>query len=403
MVSLEDLMKNQASKKRIFAVLGAGKQGTAAAYDFLKFGNPDEVWMADFDSNAARRAVDRLKALVPEMAGLIFHSQVDARDELTLIEFLKPVHTLLSAVPYFMHPMVAGACIAARTNMCDLGGNTGVALKVHSLHGRAKDAGITIIPDCGLAPGLVNTLAVYGMEQMDVCREVQARCGGLPQKPRPPLDYKLVFAISGLTVEYFGKAHVIRDGKVVEVETFTELEEIDLPIGRCEAFVTSGGASTAPLSFEGKVDKYEYKTIRYPGHHAKFRVIKDLGLLDLEAMRVGEQEVVPREVFHAVAARKIDFPQDKDLVVVRVTCKGMKSGKRVTHQIDILDYHDDAAGFSAMERTTGFPAAIICEMVADGRVPAGVYALEQSIPGTAFMEHFVKRGIPITETRQLEM
>src|SRR5258708_234972 len=219
---------NKMSKNRVFAVLGAGKQGTASAYDFLKFGNPDAVWMADFDGDAARRSADRLKSLVPDKASHVFSAQVDARDELSLIEFLKPVHTLLSAVPYFMHPAVAEACLVAGTNMCDLGGNTGVALKVHSLNDRAKEAGITFIPDCGLAPGLVNTLAVYGMEQMDVCREVQARCGGLPQKPRPPLDYKLVFAISGLTVEYFGKAHVIRDGKVVEVDTFTELEEIDL-------------------------------------------------------------------------------------------------------------------------------------------------------------------------------
>src|SRR5437588_514304 len=83
----------------------------------------------------------------------------------------------------------------------------------------AYDSSVTIVPDCGLAPGLVNTLAVYGMEGMDVSREVQARCGGLPQKPKPPLDYKLVFAISGLTVEYFGRAHVVRDGKVVEIDT----------------------------------------------------------------------------------------------------------------------------------------------------------------------------------------
>src|SRR5262245_40280744 len=160
---MEDRMSKREGKKRVFAVLGAGKQGTASAYDFLKFGNPDEVWMADFDAQTAKRSADRLKSLVPEMAARVFHAQVDARDELSMIAFLKPVHTLLSAVPYFMHPMVAEACIAARTNMCDLGGNTGVALKVHSLDDRVKEAGVVFIPDCGLAPGLVNTLAVYGM------------------------------------------------------------------------------------------------------------------------------------------------------------------------------------------------------------------------------------------------
>src|SRR5262249_34989707 len=249
-----------------------------------------------------------------------------------------------------------------------------------SLDEEATKAGVSIVPDCGLAPGLVNTLALYGIETMDVCREIQARCGGLPQKPRPPLDYKLVFAISGLTVEYFGKAHVLRDGKVVEVDTFTELEDIEFPspVGRCEAFVTSGGASTAPLTFEGKIEKYEYKTVRYPGHHAKFRVIKDLGLLELEPVKVGDVEVVPREVFHKVAAPKIDFPEDRDLVVVRVICRGMKDGKDVTREFDILDFHDEVTGFSAMERTTGFSAAIVCEMVAQGKVEPGAHPLEQA-------------------------
>jgi lysine 6-dehydrogenase len=393
-------MSSLGSKRRVFAVLGAGKQGTAAAYDFLKFGGADEVILGDASLECAQRAAAKLQALLPAMAERVTIRRVDASDAEALVEFLEPVHTLLSAVPYFMHPSVAVAAIAARTNMCDLGGNTGVALKVMALDEKAREAGISLVPDTGLAPGLVNTLAVYGMEGMDACREVQLRCGGLPQKPRPPLDYKLVFAISGLTVEYFGKAHVIRDGKVVEVETFNEVETIDFPspVGRCEAFVTSGGASTAPLTFEGKLERYEYKTVRYPGHHAKFRVVKELGLLELEPVRVGDAEVVPRELFHKVAAPRIDFPEDRDLVVVRAIVTGRKDGKDVARQFDILDYHDEETGFSAMERTTGFSAAIVCEMVAEGLVKPGAHSLEQAVPGTPFVDALVARGIPFTET-----
>jgi len=388
----------------VFGVLGAGRQGTAAAYDFLRFGDPLAVWIGDADPDTAHSAAERLRRLAPTRADSIFASAVDAADPASLEGFLDPVGTLLSAVPYHMHPRVAGACIRMGTCMCDLGGSTAVALEIHRMDGLAREAGVSIIPDCGLAPGLVNTLAVCGMEEMDVCREVQARCGGLPQRPRPPLDYKLVFAISGLTVEYFGKAHVIRDGKVVEIDTFTELEEIEFPepVGRCEAFVTSGGASTAPLSFEGKVDRYEYKTVRYPGHHAKFKVIKDLGLLEQEPVQVGGVRVSPREVFHAVAAPRLEFPEDRDLVVVRVTCKGLRDGRRITRQFDILDYHDEATGFSAMERLTGFSAAIVCEMLAEGLVPPGVHALEQAIPGRPFVERLVLRGIPLTETTSVE-
>jgi lysine 6-dehydrogenase len=391
-------------KKRVYAVLGAGKQGTAAAYDFLRFGEADSVWMADASKAVAEHAADRLRKLVPKAAKRVHAAQVDATDPEALVEFLKPVHTLLSAVPYFMHPSVAVAALAARTNMCDLGGNTGVALKVLGLDDRAKEAGVTFVPDCGLAPGMVNTLAVYGMEGLDVCREIQLRCGGLPQKPKPPLDYKLVFAISGLTVEYFGKAHVVRDGKVVEVDTFTEVEEIEFPepVGRCEAFVTSGGASTAPLTLEGKVERYEYKTVRYQGHHAKFKVIKDLGLLELDPVKLGDVEVVPREMFHKVAAPKIDFPKDRDLVVVRAIIRGVKDGRPVTRQFDIMDFHDEETGFSAMERTTGFSAAVVCEMVAHGQVPVGAHPLEQAIPGKPFVDALVQRGIPFRETTTID-
>ncbi len=391
-------------KRRVFGVLGAGKQGTAAAYDFLKFGRAEEVWLADSHPVAAKAAAERLRKLVPERADFIHFDVVDASDHEGLVEFLQPVQTLLSAVPWFMHPQVARGALEAGTNMVDLGGNTDVCRDVLAFDGEAKEAGVTFIPDCGLAPGMVNTLAVYGMEQLDECDDVQMRCGGLPQIPRPPLDYKLVFAISGVTVEYFGKALVIRDGKIVEVDTFTELEELDLPapVGRCEAFVTSGGSSTAPFSFEGRVKNFEYKTIRYPGHYAKFKVIKELGLLELEPVCVGDAMVVPREVFHRVAGPRLDFPEDKDLVVVRVTCRGRKAGSPITIQLDILDFQDDATGFTAMERTTGFPAAIVCEMISDGQVSPGAHPLEKAIPGKPFVEELVKRGIPLTESRSIQ-
>src|SRR5262249_34407698 len=153
-------------------------------------------------------------------------------------------------------------------------------------------------------------------------------------------------------------------------DTFTELEELEFPapVGKCEAFVTSGGTSTMPMSFEGRIANLDYKTVRYAGHHAKFRTIKELGLIETEPVKVGDVEVVPRDVFHAVVAPRIDFPEDKDLVVVRVVCRGIKGGRSATKQIDILDFYDDSTGFSAMERTTGFPAAIVCEMITDGLV-----------------------------------
>ncbi|MFQ6090597.1 MAG: saccharopine dehydrogenase family protein, partial [Candidatus Bipolaricaulia bacterium] len=225
-------------------------------------------------------------------------------------------------------------------------------------------------------------------------------CGGLPQHPKPPLDYKLVFSIEGLTNEYFGRAYALRDGRVVELETFTELEEVRFPppVGRCEAFITAGGTSTCPWTFEGKLERYEYKTVRYPGHYEKVKVMRDLGLLDSEPARIGGVEVTPRELFHQVVPPRIAFPQDPDLVVLRVACLGEDQGGLHKVQLDLMDFQHEATGFSAMERTTAFPAAIVAAMIAEGGLERGVVPLERSVPPEPFIAELARRGLQITET-----
>ncbi|MFQ6118191.1 MAG: saccharopine dehydrogenase family protein, partial [Candidatus Bipolaricaulia bacterium] len=294
-----------------YIILGAGMQGTAAAYDLARFGEAELVLLADIDLGRAEAAAARVNRLTG--SDLARASQADVRDHEALAEALKGCGAALSAVPYRFNLGITEAAIAAGTGMCDLGGNTEIVLGQLKLSTEAEEAGITIVPDCGLAPGMANTLAVYAMSKMDRPREVRIWCGGLPQHPKPPLDYKLVFSIEGLTNEYFGRAYALRDGRVVELETFTELEEVRFPppVGRCEAFITAGGTSTCPWTFEGKLERYEYKTVRYPGHYEKVKVMRDLGLLDSEPARIGGVEVTPRELFHQVVPPRIAFPQDR--------------------------------------------------------------------------------------------
>ncbi len=387
-----------------YAVLGAGMQGTACAYDMAKFGDAKEVLLADMDIEKAHKAAARVNKLIgfPDMVKGV---KLDVKNEDELVKLLTGVDSFLSAVPYNFHVTVAKAAVQAKASMCDLGGNTDVVFEELKLDSQAKEAGITIIPDCGLMPGMGNTLAVYGMSKLDSCNEVQIRCGGLPQNPKPPLGYKLVFNIGGLTNEYFGKAFIVRNGKVAEVNTFDELEELEFesPVGKCEAFTTTGGTSTCPWTFEGKVDTYEYKTVRYAGHYEKFKTMLELGLLDTEEVKVGGIKVSPRDVFHTVVAPKIDFPEDKDLVVLRATCKGLKEGKKVSLTYDIMDFHDDETGFTAMERTTAYPASIVAIMMAKGEVAKGAVSLEVGIPGEHFVNELRKRGIKLTETIKTEL
>lgn len=378
-----------------YVVLGAGMQGCASAYDLAKFGEAASIRLLDLHLEQAQAAANRINGLAGK--DIVIPGVLDVSNREAVMQALQEADACLSAVPYGFNLMLAECAVATKTHFCDLGGNTDVVRQELALNEKAVAAGVSIIPDCGLMPGMGNTIAVYGMEQLDTCEEVQIRCGGLPQTPRPPMGYKLVFSIGGLTNEYFGKAVILRDGKVQEIDTFAELETLDIPapVGKCEAFTTSGGTSTCPWTFEGKVKTYEYKTIRYPGHYAQFKLLLDLGLLDLEPVKVKGQSVVPRDLFHAVAQPKLSFPEDKDLAVLRVTCSGIKDGQPKSLQYTIIDFHDDVTGFTAMERTTGFPAAIVTHMMARGDSVKGSVPLEKSIPAAPFMAELAKRGIAV--------
>ncbi len=387
-----------------YLVLGAGRQGTACAYDMARYGEAEELILADGNLAFAQKSAERLKSLLKgRPATRINAIAMDVQKNDLLVKTLTGIDAFLSSVPYYFNPRVAEAAIRAGASMCDLGGDIGIVQQELSLHAEAESAGISIIPDCGLAPGMNNLLAVYAMEQMDRCQEVQIRCGGLPQVPRPPMGYHLAFNLEGLLNNYFGKAYVLRNGKVTEIESFTDLETIEFPppLGRCEAFVTAGATSTCPWSFEGKVETYEYKTVRYPGHYEKFKLLRDLGLLDTTPLTIGGVTTTSRSVFCKIVGPRIAFPQDKDLVVLHVICRGIKDRRPIEISLDLLEFHDDQTGFSAMERMTGFAASIIAIMLAKKEITArGVIPLEKAVSGRRFMDELARRGIKVQETRK---
>lgn len=380
-----------------YVVLGAGRQGLAIAYDLGKFCQAETVLLADRDLGLAQAGADRVNRLLEEP--VVSPTAVDARDAKALAALFQDCHGVVSAVPYYLNTGAARAAIEAKANFCDLGGNTEVVRQELELDKGARAAGMSIIPDCGLMPGMGNTLAVYAMSRLDAVGEVHIRCGGLPQNPKPPLDYKLVFSVEGLTNEYFGTAYVLREGEVREVPTFSELEEIEFPppVGKCEAFVTSGGTSTCPWSFAGKVREYDYKTVRYPGHYGRIKTLLDLGFLDMEKVKIGDAEIRPRDLAHILIAKKTDFPMDKDLVVLRVRARGRKGGEGLEIHLDVMDFHDEQTGFSAMERTTGFPAGIVAHHQALGLCPKGAIPLEKAIQPLPFLADLDKRGIVLSE------
>lgn len=385
------------NKDRKFAVLGAGRQGTAAAYDLAKFGNASSVFISDINLEAAKKAAARVNQLLNTDIVQATHLDVTQHDE--LITFLTGINAFISAVPYYYNLEIAKAAIAAKASMCDLGGNTELVMKQLKLDPQAKSANISIIPDCGQVPGMGTTLCVYAMSRLDKPEEVYMWDGGLPQKPRPPFNYLLTFHIDGLINEYFGTTEFLRDGKIIDVPCFIELEEIEFPppVGRLEAFTTAGGTSTAPRTFEGKLKTYQNKTVRHPGHYIQLKTMNDLGLFDPEEIQVGNVKVAPRAILAKLFEPKVTFPEDKDVVVIRVKCLGEKDGRLAEVQLDLIDFYDESTGFTAMERTTGWDVSIVTIMMADGRAKKGAVPLELAISSPEFVQELQKRGIQLTE------
>lgn len=380
-----------------YVVIGAGRQGTAAAYDMARWGDAERVIMADLSHRTARSAADRVNALARR--AVAEPVQINVTDLVAVERLLKGTDACLSAVPYHYNLDMAKVALLSGVSFCDLGGNTEIARQQHNLDGEARAAGISIIPNCGQVPGMGTSLTVYAMELLDEAVDVFIWDGGLPQTQRPPFNYLLTFHIGGLTNEYAQPAIFLRNGKITQVEPLTEVETVEFPppIGRLEAFVAGGGTDTMPWTFEGKLRTLQNLTLRYPGHFAQLRAFYDLGLWDTKPIRVGEVEVVPREVFHKLFEPKVTFPDDKDMVIVRVKAVGKKNGSPAEAVVEVMDYADEETGFTAMERSTGFSAAIVAGMTARGETIHGAGGVEKMVPARPFVTGLRRRGISVTE------
>ena len=265
-------------------VLGAGLQGCACAYDLLQNPAVTQVTLADLRP-------DNLPAFLTQKGdwgGRLKTVRLDVTDPVAVQETLRGQTSVMSAIPYYYNAPMARAAVEAGCHFSDLGGNTEIVFEQKKLDEQAVARNVSVIPDCGLAPGMVNILAAEGIRRLDRAAQVKVYVGGLPQQPEPPLNYQIVYSLEGALDYYTTPSWVLRGGQPVQVDALSELEAVDFPqpVGTLEAFHTGGGISTLPFAYQGKVDVMEYKTLRYPGHVAIMRPIRELGLLDITPVEV---------------------------------------------------------------------------------------------------------------------
>lgn len=347
--------------------------GLAIAYDLIE--NSIDVSIADIDEHCLKK--------MPQIEKNADFVPLNACDTEAVKKIMRKSDVAVSALPYDFNYTLAKIAMGCKTHFCDLGGNIETVERELSLHKKAKKAGILIVPDCGLAPGITNVISSYLVKKIQGIKEIHIRVGGLPQKPEEPLGYALFFSVHGLINECVEKTRIVKGGRIMETEALTGVEGITFPsFSQLEAFYTSGGTSTLPHTFKGKIEELEYKTIRYRGHCEKMKLLKDLGFFDEDARATTEK------VLEKVLEKNVP-----DVVLARVTGIGREKIK-----MEFIDYFDGSKKISAMMRTTGFPTSIIAQMILDGVIAErGSLPPEKCVPHESFFKELKRRNIKIKE------
>lgn len=377
-------------------VLGAGLQGSACAFDLLRNPEVTRVLLADLKVDVLQPFLKNHEAL---KSGRLVPTVLDVRDDGAVLQAMSQVDAVQSAIPYYFNLKLAQLAVKAGVHFTDLGGNTEIVLQQKELNRDAYLKGMSVVPDTGLAPGMVNIIAQHGINQFDRVESVRMYVGGLPQNPEPPLNYQIVYSIEGVVDYYTTPSLVIREGKPMEVDALTEIVHVDFPAptGRLEAFHTAGGLSTMVYRYENKIPTMEYKTLRYPGHAAIMAGVRQLGLMSKEAVDVKGVSIVPRDVFVKVAGDKLKKPQSPDLVALRVVVTGMRGGVKSSRAWQLVDRYDEANGITAMMRTTGYTLSITGQLQATRAIAPGVHTTDECVQPEMYFEMLAERGVVIEE------
>lgn len=374
-------------------VLGAGLQGSACAYDLLQSPAVAAVTLADLKPESLPDFV------APYVGTRLTPAKIDLKDHAAVRALVSGHAAVMSAAPYYFNLDLARLAVECGAHFCDLGGNTEIVEAQKELAAAAKAKGVSVIPDCGLAPGMVNILAQWGIDQLDRTLSVRIYVGGLPQRPEPPLNYQIVYSLEGVLDYYTTLSWVVRNGKREQVKALSEVEPVEFPspVGTLEAFHTAGGLSTMAKRYEGAIPTMEYKTLRYPGHAKIMEAIRELGLLGLDPIDVKGTKVVPRDLFIAVATPKLRKPKgaDHDLVALRVVVEGEKAGAKKTLGWELIDRYDAGRGITAMMRTTGYSLSITGQLQAKGEIAPGVHTPDECMPAARYVDELAARGVAI--------
>jgi saccharopine dehydrogenase-like NADP-dependent oxidoreductase len=373
-------------------ILGCGNIGSVAAEDLAESMSSTEVVVADKDKTRAKDVAERIDK------SNVSHIQLDATNHDKTVNALKDFALAMGFLPGKLGYRLAEACIDAGKDLVDV---SYMAENPLSLHQKAIEAGVTIIPDCGLAPGISNILVGHAVAMLDKVQAAHIMVGGLPEKPIPPLGYIITWSPESLIDAYKRKAMTVKEGKIVGMEALSGLEEVEFPgVGKLEAFYTDG-LRTLPNTVRDVDDMWE-KTLRYPGHAEKIKLLKALGFFDEDQIDVEGARLSPMKVTAKLLKQKLWKPENKDIVALKVEVSGVKNGRQTRYTYRLLDRYDEKRGITAMARTTAYPASIVAQLILrkvikeKGVVPPEKIGMDQEL------FHLLSKGLEERKIRIVE-
>lgn len=378
-------------------VLGAGSIGASVVRELCaRTGEVEQVQVCDTRSQALQRLHEQVDA-----DQFLRSFQVDVRDTGVLSQIVKGSDCVISCVPAELNPELAELCLDVGVHFCDLGGEDALVDQQLALDERAREKGVWIVPNCGLAPGLVNVVCLHGIDRLDRAEAAHLRVGDVPLHPEPPFNFRVSWSAERILSDYTNPAQLIEDGQVVEAEALSREEAIEFedPFGQMEAFCTQGGLSTLTDTLAGHVEALDHKTIRWPGHAHQMRFVIGLGLA--EERKIGVRTHLTYRDLLVRRMRKRLGGDYEDAVLMRVLLRGEQDGRPTTLVYEMVERYDPATQQTAMMRCTAVPTVVAALFLArEGTVSGGGADVpEQVIPRDQFLEGVADRGLNIQSER----
>lgn len=381
-------------------VAGAGLMGKAVVQDLAK--DPDVLKITVID-------IDEMKLQdCAAISDKVYTLTVDGSDEKKLKEAIKGHDIVAGSLLHKFSPGLVRAAIQSKVHLVDLVGSKS-EIKL-AMHKDALSNGVTIIPGFGVAPGLSNMMAGEGLRRLFKPDTVKILVGGIPKHPFPPLNYRVIYALDSMLNASVRQAKIIQEGKLIEVEPLTAIEEINFHgVPPCEAYITDGLSTlaiTLPEDYPGLQEVVE-KTVRYPGFAEKIRFLEQCGLFSEEEVSIEGVRVSPRKVLKTVLDPILSQGSEQDITLLRVEVSGQESSassEKVRYTFELIDHYDEKTNTTSMARTTAYTCAIACRLVAQGKVlKQGVIPVERVFTGELYQEMINElhtRGIIITEIKE---